>query len=101
MALHAGHHHAALARVLAGTAILDQSISALGISDSEGQSGFAFGAGGGFDVKINDQISWRAVQADYIWMRLGEPKLIMNGQKLNDATSINTFRISSGFVFRD
>ncbi len=93
--------YTAFARVLVGAAILDQSISVLGISASGGQSGFAFAAGGGFDVKINDRISWRAVQADYIRMRFGEPKLIINGQKLSDATSINTFRISSGFVFRN
>jgi len=47
---------------------------------------FAYGFGGGIDIKINKHVSFRAIQADYIQLR-------------NGANSINTARVSSGIVF--
>lgn len=89
------------ARALLGVAVYDQSVSILGISASEGETGFAYGGGGGVDIKINDKISWRTFQADFIRSRFGRPKLVINGETLSGPESINTFRISSGFVFRN
>ncbi len=94
-------NYTAFARAMVGVTVIDASASSFGESFSDGESGFAFGVGGGFDVKISDRISWRIIQADYIRARFSQPKVVINGETLSESIPINTVRISSGFVFRN
>ncbi|QQS46372.1 MAG: hypothetical protein IPM66_21090 [Acidobacteriota bacterium] len=94
-------NYTAFARAMVGATVIDASATSLGESFSDGESGFAFGVGGGFDVRISDRISWRIIQADYIRARFSQPKVVINGETLSESIPINTVRISSGFVFRN
>lgn len=49
---------------------------------------FTMAIGGGIDIKLNEHIAFRAVQAEYLFLRGGE-----------NATNHNA-RISTGIVFR-
>ena len=53
---------------------------------TEGETGFATALGGGVDVRVNDRISIRAIQADYLLTRLFN-------------TNRNNARLSFGVVF--
>ena len=60
-------------------------VEALGTSESE--NAFAMALGGGFDVKVRQNVAIRLVQAEYVLTRFG-------GESQNNA------RISAGIVFR-
>jgi opacity protein-like surface antigen len=79
---------------LAGVAHTKVRISGTGIgSDSDGTTDFAMAFGGGVDVRVNDRIAIRAIQADYNPIFLRGPALGFKGPA-------NNFRISFGVVFR-
>lgn len=75
-------------RGLAGAARLDQSTTILGQAFSGDETSFAYGVGGGLDIRATDTISIRAIQADLIWTRFG------------DSTQRN-LRLTTGVVFRN
>ena len=56
-------------------------------SGSDSQTGFAGAFGGGLDIKINNRVDFRAIQADY------------NPIRINGGTD-NNFRFGIGFVFK-
>lgn len=88
-------------RALIGAVTVRESVSIEDININETATGFALGAGGGLDVRINDRLAWRAFQADYFWYRFGQPKLIVNGAQISNSTTQNNFRISTGLVFKN
>ena len=55
------------------------------------QNSFAMTAGGGFDVRLTDRVSWRMIQAEYLLTRFNE---IGTGR-----FSQHNARISTGVVF--
>jgi len=57
------------------------------------QSSFALAAGGGVDVVLLKNLSWRFVEADYLMTNLSGSSLGANGRQ-------NSFRIGTGLVFR-
>ncbi|HKQ76256.1 MAG TPA: hypothetical protein VJ810_21355 [Blastocatellia bacterium] len=79
-------------RPLVGAAKLDQKALAFGQSFSSDETAFAFGAGGGVDVKSSKLISVRTLQVDYIFTRF-------NSQGIDHGT-MRALRISTGLVFR-
>lgn len=85
-------------RGLAGVAFASQNVTLplIGRLDSSDKS-FAFGGGGGFDIRISDRISIRALQADVIFTRFD-----VNVNGLNfPGDRRAAIRISTGFVFRN
>jgi hypothetical protein len=88
-------------RALIGAVTVKQSVSIEDLNINETETGLAVGAGGGLDIRINDRLSWRAVQADYFWYRFGQPKLIVNGAQISNSTTQNNFRISTGLIFKN
>lgn len=72
-----------------------------GISLDETDTGLAYGVGGGVDHRINERLSWRIFQTDYLRYRFGQPKLVVNNVTVSDAVTQNNFRISTGLVFRN
>ena len=79
---------------LAGVAHTKVRISGTGIgSASDGTTDFAMAMGGGIDVRVNDRIAIRAIQADYNPVFFASPALGFNGPAHN-------FRFSFGVVFR-
>lgn len=65
------------------------SADILGASSS--QNSFAMSAGGGFDVRLVDRVSWRLVQAEYLLTRFDETG--------TGRLSQHNARISTGIVF--
>ncbi|HXR33472.1 MAG TPA: Ig-like domain-containing protein [Verrucomicrobiae bacterium] len=57
------------------------------------QSSFGMAAGGGIDVVLSKNISWRFVEADYLMTNYSGPDLAASARQ-------NNFRIGSGIVFR-
>lgn len=57
-------------------------------------TGFAMAAGGGVDVKLGDQVSWRIVQTDYLLTRYRNPFRVPVEKR-----TVNHFRFSTGLVF--
>ncbi len=88
-------------RALIGGVTVNESFSHpdLNFNESYTVNGLAAGAGIGFDIRISDRLAWRAIQADYLWYRFGQPKLIINGTEITNSATQNNFRISSGLVF--
>ncbi len=84
-------------RALIGAVKLNQSVTIQNENLEGDDTSFAFGFGGGFDVKVTDRISWRAIQADAIFTRF---ETRIDGQKLAGGTQPN-LRLSTGFVFRN
>lgn len=75
------------AQILFGGAHANASF--LGSSTSE--NSFAMSAGGGFDLRLTDKVSWRFVQVDYLLTRFNE----VGTGNLNQ----NNVRVSTGIVF--
>jgi hypothetical protein len=75
------------ARVQAGITLHRFSSHSGTFSSSGSETGFAAALGGGFDVGINNRVSWRAIQFDY------------NPNRVNDTWQHN-FRLSTGLVLR-
>ena len=65
------------------------SADILGTASS--QNSFAMSAGGGFDVRLVDRVSWRLVQAEYLLTRFDETG--------TGRLSQNNLRLSTGIVF--
>lgn len=65
------------------------SADILGTSSS--QNSFAMSAGGGFDVRLVDRVSWRLVQAEYLLTRFDETG--------TGRLSQHNLRLSTGIVF--
>src|SRR5262245_44100059 len=80
-------------RPLVGAVKLDQKGSAFDQSVSSDETAFAFGAGGGVDVKSSNLISVRALQVDYLFTRF-------DGQGIARDTQ-PALRISTGLIFRN
>ena len=59
------------------------------------KSAFALTAGGGFDIKMNQKISLRAVQAEYLYTRFGNDCPLTFCTQNNNQ---NSFRLKSGIV---
>ncbi|MBX7218513.1 MAG: porin family protein [Blastocatellia bacterium] len=59
----------------------------INIEDEFGRNGFAMAIGGGIDIKINDKVSVRALQADYVPIRF-------------DNGTIHNGRVGAGITFR-
>ena len=79
---------------LAGVAHTKVKLSATGLtSDSDATTDFAMALGGGVDVRVNDRIAIRAIQADYNPIFLRGPALGFDGPA-------NNLRFSFGVVFR-
>jgi hypothetical protein len=57
---------------------------------SQASNAFALRAGGGLDVPLNDALTLRAIQADYLFTRF--PNQVNNRQ--------NIAQLSAGLVFR-
>ena len=91
-------------RALAGVAFVSQTLDLTGFgglkTEADGKA-FAGAAGAGFDIKLSDRVSLRAIQADYIFTRFGDPKFVINGQTLSGPDTQHSIRISTGFVFRN
>jgi opacity protein-like surface antigen len=61
------------------------------------ENAFAMTVGGGVDVKFSQRVSWRLVQAEYLYTRFGnECPLVFC---TNNNNSQNSFRLKSGLVF--
>ncbi len=56
-------------------------------------TGFAMAFGGGVDVKLNQNFSWRLFQADYLMTRFRDPFLTPLKRR-----SVNNLRVSTGIV---
>src|SRR5262245_15250983 len=80
-------------RPLLGAVKLDQKALALGQPFSLNETAFAFGAGGGVDLKSSNQISVRALQVDDILTRFDGQGIARDTQR--------AMRISTGLVFRN
>lgn len=61
------------------------------LGTSASQNSFAMSAGGGFDVRLVDRVSWRLVQAEYLLTRFDETG--------TGRLSQNNLRLSTGIVF--
>lgn len=59
------------------------------------QTGFGMALGGGVDIKLNDSISWRMFQADYLLTRYNDPFTAPLKRR-----NIHNFRLSTGLVFQ-
>lgn len=70
-------------RATRGTAVVDYS-----------DTGFAMVLGGGVDAKLNDSVSWRVFQTDYLLTRYRDPYLAPLARR-----QVNRFRFSTGLVF--
>lgn len=59
------------------------------------QNAFAMTVGGGFDIRINNHVSLRAIQAEYLYTRFGNgcPFAVCSNNNQN------SFRLKSGIVF--
>lgn len=57
-------------------------------------TGFAMALGGGVDAKLNDSVSFRIFQTDYLLTRYRDPALAPLAKR-----SIHHFRLSTGLVF--
>ena len=57
-------------------------------------TGFAVALGGGVDAKLNDSVSFRIFQTDYLLTRYRDPDLAPLAKR-----SIHHFRLSTGLVF--
>ena len=88
-----GSRIAPFARVMAGGAHRRFSGLLSGRPTDLKDTAFAFGTGGGVDVKINKRVSLRLVQADYLLTRF---ELL---DQYNPKTEHN-FRLSAGLVIR-
>lgn len=88
-------------RGLIGGVSLRESAAVAGISIDESDSGLAVGGGTGIDYRINDRMSWRILQGDYLWYRFARPKLVINGVSVSDNVTRTNFRISTGLVFKN
>lgn len=73
---------------LAGLAYGDQRATVAGSPISTSSTSFAFGAGGGVDVRLGPRASVRALQADVIWTRF-------------EGLTRPNLRLSAGIVFRN
>jgi len=62
---------------------------------SRGFTAFALTAGGGFDVKLNQKLALRLIQAEYMYTRFGNDCPLTVCQQNN---SQNSFRMKSGLV---
>jgi len=79
-------------RPLLGAVKLDQKALAFGQPFSLDETAFAFGVGGGVDVKSSNHISVRALQVDYIFTRFDGQGFARDTQR--------AMRVSTGLVFR-
>ena len=79
-------------RPLVGAVKLDQKALVFGQPFSLDETAFAFGAGGGVDVKSSNQISVRALQVDYILTQFDGHGIARDTQR--------AMRISTGLVIR-
>ena len=68
-------------------------INPLSFEDSE--TSFAMAAGGGLDIHVTDNVSIRAIQADYLMTRYDEGRTFTSS-----ADSQHNMRLSFGVVFR-
>lgn len=57
-------------------------------------TGFAMALGGGVDAKLNDSVSFRIFQTDYLLTRYRDPDIAPLAKR-----SIHHFRLSTGLVF--
>jgi len=69
------------------TATRREAVSECG---SASTNAFAMTVGGGFDVKLTKKISWRPIQAEYLYTRFGN--------NFFNNSSQNNFRLKSGIV---
>ena len=83
-------------RVLAGVAHTRSklTVTSLSVSDTSSSTDFAMALGGGLDIKVNDRIAVRAIQADY------NPIFLRNNNELGFNKRADNFRVSFGIVFR-
>ncbi len=65
-------------------------------SSSGSRNAFALTVGGGLDVKFSQRVSWRLVQAEYLYTRFNNDCPIAF---CNNNNSQNSFRLKSGLVF--
>jgi hypothetical protein len=72
-------------------------IGANGLGASPPQSAFAMTAGGGIDVKVNDFIAVRIIEADYLMTHF---RVYTSTMPSPNATTQNNFRFSTGLVLR-
>ncbi|MFZ4986450.1 MAG: outer membrane protein [Blastocatellia bacterium] len=88
-------------RGLIGGVSLRESATVGVIRINESDTGLAIGAGGGVDYHVNDRISWRIFQADYLWYRFSRPKLVVNDVPVSGDITRSNFRLSTGLVFKN
>jgi len=81
------------AHVLFGGARVEKGFRLSGSGIPADKTSFAMAFGGGIDAGVNDHISVRIFQADYMRMRVDSPST-------GDARGINNFRLSVGVVFK-
>ncbi len=71
----------------------DSGTSCSGVSYSK--NAFAMTAGAGFDVQLNKKISWRVIQAEYLYTRFGNNCQL---ELCSNNNNQNSFRMKSGIV---
>lgn len=80
---------------LFGVAHQNVSVKTAATRISSSQTGFGMALGGGLDIKLNDSVSWRMFQADYLLTRYNDPFTASLKRR-----NINHFRLSTGLVFQ-
>jgi len=71
----------------------DSGTSCSGVSYSK--NAFALTAGGGFDVQLTKKLSWRVIQAEYLYTRFGNNCSL---ELCSNNNNQNSFRMKSGIV---